>query len=94
MIDELFCHMPVGFDKYKGGLDTVHDLTGFYSVYTNWRSIEIMFHVSTQLPYEKHDPQKVRVRTSTSSALFQAFYKVLYLDYQLMTSSPIMQTVQ
>ncbi|XP_039293776.1 uncharacterized protein LOC111044358 [Nilaparvata lugens] len=49
-----------GFDKYKGGLDTVHDLTGLYSVYTNWRSIEIMFHVSTQLPYEKHDPQKLQ----------------------------------
>lgn len=37
----------------------MHDLTGLYSVYTNWRSIEIMFHVSTQLPYEKNDPQKV-----------------------------------
>ncbi|XP_076630473.1 rap GTPase activating protein radish isoform X3 [Colletes latitarsis] len=49
-----------GFDKYKGGLDTIHDLTGFYSVYTNWRSIEIMFHVSTLLPYEKHDPQKLQ----------------------------------
>ncbi|EDS29581.1 conserved hypothetical protein [Culex quinquefasciatus] len=49
-----------GFDKYKGGLDTVHDLTGLYSVYTNWRSIEIMFHVSTQLPYERHDPQKLQ----------------------------------
>jgi hypothetical protein len=58
----VFCITDVsvaGFDKYKGGLDTVHDLTGLYSVYTNWRSIEIMFHVSTQLPYEKHDPQKV-----------------------------------
>lgn len=40
--------------------DTVHDLTGLYSVYTNWRNIEIMFHVSTQLPYEKHDPQKLQ----------------------------------
>lgn len=49
-----------GFDKYKGGLDTVHDLTGLYSVYTSWRSIEIMFHVSTQLPYERHDPQKLQ----------------------------------
>ncbi|KAL1138352.1 hypothetical protein AAG570_008416, partial [Ranatra chinensis] len=49
-----------GFDKYKGGLDTVHDLTGLYSVYTNWRSIEIMFHVSTLLPYERHDPQKLQ----------------------------------
>ncbi|XP_018576857.1 uncharacterized protein LOC108915334 [Anoplophora glabripennis] len=49
-----------GFDKYKGGLDTVHDLTGLYSVYTNWRNIEIMFHVSTLLPYERHDPQKLQ----------------------------------
>ena len=48
-----------GFDKYNGGLDTVHDLTGLYSVYTHWRGIEIMFHVSTLLPYEKNDPQKV-----------------------------------
>lgn len=52
--------MFAGFDKYKGGLDTVHDLTGLYSIYTHWRSIEIMFHVSTQLPYEKHDPQKLQ----------------------------------
>ncbi|XP_065212300.1 uncharacterized protein rsh isoform X2 [Planococcus citri] len=49
-----------GFEKYRGGLDTVHDLTGEYSVYTNWRNIEIMFHVSTYLPYEKHDPQKLQ----------------------------------
>ncbi|CAG9858834.1 unnamed protein product [Phyllotreta striolata] len=49
-----------GFDRYKGGLDTVHDLTGLYSVYTNWRNIEIMFHVSTLLPYERHDPQKLQ----------------------------------
>lgn len=48
-----------GFEKYRGGLDTVHDLTGSHSIYTNWRNIEIMFHVSTLLPYEKHDPQKV-----------------------------------
>lgn len=49
-----------GFDKYKGGLDTVHDLTGLHSVYTYWRGIEIMFHVSTLLPYEKNDPQKLQ----------------------------------
>lgn len=48
-----------GFDKYKGGLDTVHDLTGTHSVYSLWRNIEIMFHVSTMLPYEPNDPQKV-----------------------------------
>ncbi|XP_076247630.1 rap GTPase activating protein radish [Calliopsis andreniformis] len=49
-----------GFEKYKGGLDTIHDLTGLYSVYTNWRDIEIMFHVSTLLPYERHDAQKLQ----------------------------------
>ncbi|KAF0296795.1 Rap1 GTPase-activating protein 1 [Amphibalanus amphitrite] len=49
-----------GFDKYKGGLDTVHDLTGLTSVYTNWRSIDIMFHVSILLPYEKQDIQKLQ----------------------------------
>ena len=52
-------HFIAGFDKYKGGLDTVHDLTGLTSVYTHWRGIEIMFHVSTLLPYEEHDAQKV-----------------------------------
>ncbi|XP_055930652.1 uncharacterized protein LOC129960928 isoform X3 [Argiope bruennichi] len=49
-----------GFDKYKGGLDSVHDLTGTESVYTAWRGIEIMFHVSTMLPHEEHDPQKLQ----------------------------------
>lgn len=56
-----FFSKNTGFEKYRGGLDTVHDLTGELSVYTNWRNIEIMFHVSTYLPYEKHDPQKVRM---------------------------------
>lgn len=62
-----------GFDKYKGGLDTVHDLTGLYSVYTNWRGIEIMFHVSTLLPYEKHDPQKVSLSIFVSILLLLNF---------------------
>lgn len=52
----VFC---AGFDKYKGGLDSVHDLTGTESIYTAWRGIEIIFHVSTLLPHEEHDPQKV-----------------------------------
>ncbi|KAG1698110.1 Rap1 GTPase-activating protein 2 [Nymphon striatum] len=48
------------FDKYKGGLDTVHDLTGTDSVYIAWRGIEIMFHVSTLLPHEENDPQQLQ----------------------------------
>ncbi|XP_071749339.1 uncharacterized protein rsh isoform X3 [Lepeophtheirus salmonis] len=49
-----------GLDRYKGGLDTVHDLTGTHSVFTQWRGIEIMFHVSTMLPYEESDSQKLQ----------------------------------
>lgn len=49
-----------GFDKYKGGLDTVHDLTGTESVYTCYKNIEIMFHVSTMLPHEESDAQKLQ----------------------------------
>ncbi|KAI1295662.1 Rap1 GTPase-activating protein 1 [Halotydeus destructor] len=49
-----------GFDKYKGGLDTVHDLTGTESVYTWHKGVEIMFHVSTMLPHEENDPQKLQ----------------------------------
>lgn len=49
-----------GFDRYKGGLDTVHNLTGIESIYTMWRNIEIMFHVSTMLPHEENDPQKLQ----------------------------------
>lgn len=81
-----------GFDKYKGGLDTVHDLTGLYSVYTNWRGIEIMFHVSTLLPYEKHDPQKVSGRRFLSPILsllnffVQQFYAIKYCQRNLIKS--------
>jgi hypothetical protein len=32
---------------------------GRESVYTNWKGFEIMFHVSTLLPYHPLDPQKV-----------------------------------
>ena len=49
----------LGFDRYKGGLDTVHDLTGLYSMFTRWRGIEVMFHVSTHLHNEPNDHQKV-----------------------------------
>ena len=27
-------------------------------MYTHWRGIDVMFHVSTLLPYEKNDPQE------------------------------------
>lgn len=48
-----------GWQKYRAGLDTIENATGPYSIYTEWRGFEIMFHVSTYLPYSEVNPQQV-----------------------------------
>ena len=48
-----------GFDAYKGGLDTRGDTTGQYSIYTEYASHEVMFHVSTMLPYTPNNKQQL-----------------------------------
>ena len=47
------------FFRYRGGLDTCHDQTGEKSIYTEFKGQEIMFHVSTLLPYDASDRQQV-----------------------------------
>lgn len=49
-----------GWNKYKGGLDVNKDQTGQYSVFTEFEEHEIMFHVSTLLPFTEDDKQQVR----------------------------------
>jgi hypothetical protein len=48
-----------GFNHYKGGLDTKTDTTGTHSIYTKFRDKEIMFHVSTLLPFTLNDKQQL-----------------------------------
>lgn len=45
--------------RFRGGLDVTHGQTGTESVYCNFRNKEIMFHVSTKLPYTEGDAQQV-----------------------------------
>nr|CAD7425501.1 unnamed protein product [Timema monikensis] len=45
---------------YRGGLDIKHGHTGDDAVYEVFREREIMFHVSTLLPYTDHDPQQLQ----------------------------------
>lgn len=40
-----------GFEKYRAGLDNKSDTTGLHSIYSTFAGCEIMFHVSTLLPY-------------------------------------------
>ncbi|XP_050570479.1 GTPase-activating Rap/Ran-GAP domain-like protein 3 isoform X30 [Cygnus atratus] len=48
-----------GWTGYRGGLDTKNDTTGTCSIYTVYQGHEIMFHVSTMLPYSRENKQQV-----------------------------------
>ncbi|XP_009299793.1 GTPase-activating Rap/Ran-GAP domain-like protein 3 isoform X5 [Danio rerio] len=48
-----------GWAGYRGGLDTKNDTTGINSIYTVYQGHELMFHVSTMLPYSKENKQQV-----------------------------------
>ncbi|XP_077593596.1 GTPase-activating Rap/Ran-GAP domain-like protein 3 isoform X2 [Stigmatopora nigra] len=48
-----------GWAGYRGGLDTKNDTTGMQSIYTVYQGHELMFHVSTLLPYSKDNRQQV-----------------------------------
>lgn len=47
------------FDKYKAGLDNKMDSTGLYSVYSQHQGCEVMFHVSTLLPFTPNNRQQL-----------------------------------
>uniref|UniRef100_A0A8C2K6K8 RAP1 GTPase activating protein n=1 Tax=Cyprinus carpio TaxID=7962 RepID=A0A8C2K6K8_CYPCA len=48
------------FKGFRGGLDVAHGQTGSESVYHNFHNKEIMFHVSTKLPYTEGDTQQLQ----------------------------------
>ncbi|XP_071821596.1 GTPase-activating Rap/Ran-GAP domain-like protein 3 isoform X4 [Apostichopus japonicus] len=53
-------HVPLQhWDKFNGGLDVKNNTTGTKSVYTTYEGHEIMFHVSTMLPFSKENKQQV-----------------------------------
>ena len=45
---------------YRGGLDTKHGQTGQHALYETFRGCEVIFHVSTLLPYVESDPQQLQ----------------------------------
>ncbi|XP_022913514.2 signal-induced proliferation-associated 1-like protein 2 isoform X1 [Onthophagus taurus] len=48
-----------GFNKYRAGLDSKSDSTGLYSVYSEYQDCQIMFHVSTMLPFTPNNRQQL-----------------------------------
>ncbi|NXD98816.1 RPGP1 protein, partial [Chaetorhynchus papuensis] len=53
-------HPPTHARRFRGGLDVTHGQTGSESVYCHFRDKEIMFHVSTKLPYTEGDAQQLQ----------------------------------
>jgi len=49
-----------GWKKFDGGLDCVEDRTGTESLYTIYENVELMFHVSTMLPYVNDDDRNLQ----------------------------------
>lgn len=61
---------------YTGGLDTSHKcLTGEHSIYTNFRHFEIMFHISTFLPYNASDPQQIMRKRHIGNDVVMILFK-------------------
>ena len=64
-----------GFEKYKAGLCTKNDSTGLYSIYTCQDEKEIMFHVSTLLPFTPNNrqqlPRKRHIGNDIVTVVFQ-----------------------
>lgn len=48
-----------GFENYKAGLDNKTDSTGTHSVYATYQDCEVMFHVSTMLPFTPNNRQQL-----------------------------------
>ncbi|XP_062548577.1 signal-induced proliferation-associated 1-like protein 1 isoform X2 [Armigeres subalbatus] len=48
-----------GFEHYKAGLDNKTDSTGTHSLYASYQDCEIMFHVSTMLPFTPNNRQQL-----------------------------------
>lgn len=46
--------------RYRGGLDTQFGQTGDEAIYQVFKDREIMFHVSSLLPYTDNDPQQLQ----------------------------------
>nr|XP_057935176.1 rap1 GTPase-activating protein 2-like isoform X2 [Doryrhamphus excisus] len=63
------------FKGFRGGLDVSHGQTGTESVYTVFRQKEIMFHVSTKLPFTDGDIQQLQRKRHIGNDIVAAVFQ-------------------
>jgi len=64
-----------GFGNFCGGLDVKRNATGDQSVFTIFKGFEIMFHVSTLLPFTPGDEQQVERKRHLGNDIVQIVFK-------------------
>eukprot|EP00127_Corallochytrium_limacisporum_P005353 Clim_evm29s203 gene=Clim_evmTU29s203 len=63
-----------GFNGYKGGLDVVNDSTGVESYYSNEPRWEVMYHVSTLLPFRATGGTQIERKRHIGNDLINIIY--------------------
>ena len=61
---------------YRGGLDTTHGQTGEESLYEVFQNREIMFHVSTLLPFTETDRQQLQRKRHVGNDIVAVVFQV------------------
>lgn len=61
---------------FRGGLDTQYGQTGTESIYTHFRQNEIMFHVSTLLPFTVGDTQQLQRKRHIGNDIVAIVFQV------------------
>ncbi|KAM4580666.1 rap1 GTPase-activating protein 2 isoform 1-T1 [Odontesthes bonariensis] len=64
-----------GFTGFRGGLDVCHGQTGNEAVVTSFHGREIMFHVTTKLPYTEGDPQQLQRKRHIGNDIVALVYQ-------------------
>ncbi|XP_059370202.1 rap1 GTPase-activating protein 2-like isoform X9 [Carassius carassius] len=63
------------FKGFRGGLDVSHGQTGSESIYTTFCQREIMFHVSTKLPFTEGDIQQLQRKRHIGNDIVAAVFQ-------------------
>ncbi|KAJ3211224.1 hypothetical protein HDU67_004667 [Dinochytrium kinnereticum] len=75
-----------GWKGYRAGLDVSgSNNTGLNSVYTKWQGYEIMFHVSTLLPYNEKDKQQLERKRHIGNDIVMIVFQDSQSPYHLST---------
>ncbi|XP_041708562.1 rap1 GTPase-activating protein 2-like [Coregonus clupeaformis] len=64
-----------GFTGFRGGLDVCHGQTGSDAVFTSFHGREIMFHVSTKLPFTEGDTQQLQRKRHIGNDIVAVVYQ-------------------